>query len=379
MAGQPKNLPHTNTMAPLGTWLRLIWKHGVPPAYWSRLVPILVPSTLAAPLRLVERVRYRGTVDRVRMAKRPVFVLGVPRSGTTHLHNLLSRDPQYGSLSTFQAGVPAFFLTGGDWLKNFIAKRAPATRPMDAVRVSLDQPQEEDVAVANMCELSAVYSISFPDRAQDFFERYCFMRGLSAKEMKRWERTYMYVLRAATLVCDGKPLVLKSPVNTGRVPHLLRLFPEARFIHIVRNPYVVYESLLHMFRTLVPPHQLRPFSDGALEELALYIYREMTAQYLKDRDAIPEGQLTEMLFEDLERDPLRELEAVYSKLDLPGWERAEVEIGKYVAGLSDYRKNEYSFDAATVDLIGRECRQALDEWDYGLPGEESASPGGVGS
>ncbi|MCY3970241.1 MAG: sulfotransferase [Acidobacteria bacterium] len=359
---------HSGTMAPPTTWLRLLWENGgASPAYWGRVARILVPTTLAAPLRLMERLRYGRAVKRTRIDKPPVFVIGVARSGTTHLHNLLAQDPQYGSVSTFHAAVPTFFLLGRRRLKPFMARFAPGTRPMDDVKVSMDMPQEEDVAVANTCPFSSVYAMSFPRRSQWYFERYAFMRGLSARETKRWERVYMEVLRKATLDGGGRRLVLKSPVNTGRIPHLLRLFPEARFVHIVRNPYVLYASLVHLFRSIVPLHQLHSVADDVLEDLAAFLLRETFRQYLRHRASIPEGRLAEVRFEDLERDPLGELEAVYKALNLPGWARGKVEIEKYVTGLAGYRKNRYVFEPSAIERVRRECRFALDAWGYSLP------------
>ena len=372
MVGKEKrSLPHSGTMAPLGAWLRLLWENGgAAPAYWGRLARILVPTTLATPLRLVERLRYGAPVARVRIDKPPVFVVGLPRSGTTHLHNLLSQDPQFGSVSTFHAAVPTFFLIGRGRLKEVMARFAPATRPMDAMKVSMDAPQEEDLAVANTCPLSAVYALSFPRNAQSFFDRYFFLRGISARDRERWERVYLEVLRKATLDAAGRRLVLKSPANTGRMPHLLRLFPGARFIHIVRNPYVIFESLAHLFRSVVPMHQLHPVSDEALRDLALFIMRETMAQYLKDRESVPRAQLAELRFEDLERNPLAELEAVYASLDLPGWRQAQAAIETYLSGIAGYRKNRYALDADTIERVERECRFALDVWEYPPPVQE---------
>ena len=368
MASEERILPHSGTMAPLGTWFRLLWENGgASPTYWGRLARILLPTTMAIPLRVAERLRWGGAVARTRVDKAPVFVVGVARSGTTHLHNLLSQDPQYGFVSTFQAAVPTMFLSGRGWLKELMARLAPASRPMDAMRVAMDLPQEEDLAVANTCPMSAVYSLSFPQRAESYFNRYCFMRDLSARDMKRWERVYMEVLCKATLDAAGRRLVLKSPVNTGRIPHLLRLFPEARFIHIVRSPFAVCRSLLHTLRTVVPMHQLHPIADSALENLALFIVRETLQQYLTDRESVPKGQLAEVRFEDLERNPVQRLGALYAALDLPGWECARFGIETYLGGISTYRKNQYTLDTRMVERVQRECRFVLDTWGYSPP------------
>ena len=378
MADSQQSLAHSGTMAPLGTWLRLLWENGgVPPAYWGRLARILATTTAAVPFRMAERLRWGGAVARTPVDKAPIFVIGVARSGTTHLHNLLAQDPQYASVSTFQAAVPTFFLTGRGWLKDLMAKAAPATRPMDKVAVSMDMPQEEDLAVANSSPMSAFHSVTFPRRAEWYFNRYCFMQGLSSRELKRWERVYMQVLRKATLDADGRRLVLKSPVNTGRIPHLLRLFPKARFVHIVRSPYEVARSLMHMLRAVVPYHQLHPVQEGAFDDLAFFILRETLRQYLRDRSSIPKGQLAEVRFEDLERRPLEELEAVYATLDLPDWERGRAGIKTYVDGIAAYRKNRYTFETSLVERVQRECRFVLDTWNYPPPEGSSAAGSGA--
>ena len=372
--GGRASLGHPNTLAPLGAWLRLLCENGgASPAYWGRLCQILAVTALAAPLRLAERLRFGGAVARTGIEKAPVFVLGVARSGTTHLHNLLSRDPQFGTVSTFQAIVPTFCLTGGSRLEGLLGKLAPAQRPMDRMRISMDLPQEEEVALANACPLSAVYALTFPRRARAIYERYGFMRGLSGRSLERWERAYMDVVRKATLMCGGRRLVLKSPVNTARIPHLLRLFPEARFVCVVRNPYVVHLSLVHLFRTIVPMHQLQSVADEALVDLAVAHQRDTLRQYLKDRDAIPKGRLVELRFEELERDPEGTLRRVYGALDLPGWETARVALRDYTRSLSGYRKNRYEIGPDIVELVQRECGFALESWAYEVPEAASAA------
>ena len=369
-------MAHANTMAPFGVWLRVLWENGgASPAYWGRLSRILAATALASPLRLAERLRFGGAVARTKIDPAPVFVLGVARSGTTHLHNLLSRDPQFGVVSTYQAAVPTFCLTGGSWLKGLMARLSPPRRPMDRMRISMDLPQEEEVALSNASPLSAVYALSFPRRAQAIYEKYSFMRGLSDRDIARWERAYTEVLRKATLLGGGRPLVLKSPVNTGRIPRLLRLFPEARFVCIVRNPYVVHRSLVHLFRSVVPVHQLHSVADQALVDLAVSHQRETLRQYLKDRPLIPKGRLVEVRFEDLEQDPEASLERVYGALRLSGWVTARGPVTDYVRGLSGYRRNRYEIDADTVDLVRRECGFALKAWGYDAPegGPEAGS------
>ena len=359
---------HPSTMAPLRTWARLLWENGgVAPAYWGKLGRVLLLTTLASPLRLAERFRYGRQVAQTAIDDQPIFILGFARSGTTHLHNLLHRDPRYATVSTFQAIVPTFFLIGRGWLQRRMETALPATRPMDNVRVSLDAPIEEEAAISNTCALSPIHHLSFPRRARAYLEKYLTMQGVTNKELARWDRVYLDTLRKATLDGGGRPLVLKSPNNTGRIPHLLRLFPRAKFIHIVRNPYTVYRSMLHMYGKLLPLFRLQGGEAEDMGEHVLYAYELVMRQYLHDRASIPKGHLAEVRYEDLERQPLAELERCYAELALPGWAQARGPIGAYLATLSGYRKNRFSLDRSVMDRIEREWRFALDVWDYGRP------------
>ena len=355
-------------MAPLGVWLRLIADNGgVPPRYWGRLARVLSISALTAPLRAAERVRHGPSrMARVAIDEAPLYIQGYGRSGTTHLLNLLAQDPSFGFVSTFQALAAPVFLTGRGWLERLVVRSMPAARPMDNMALSLDLPQEEEVAVANTTHLSWVHHLSFPRRWRTYLEKYSAMR-LTRSEQAQWERAYLDVLRKATLAANGRRLVLKSPTNLGRTVQLLRLFPDAKFIHIVRNPYVVYLSTKHMYRTLLPLFRLDDLEPEEITRTIFDSYATMTRQFMKDRESIPSGHLAELRFEDLERAPMEELERIYAELALPGWEQARKPIADYLHSLSGYRKNVYRIDPETIDLVGREWGFAVKEWGYRPP------------
>ena len=355
-------------MAPLGVWLRLIADNGgVPPRYWGKLARVLSISALAAPLRVAERVCYGPSrMAQVAIDESPVYIQGYGRSGTTHLLNLLAQDPGFGFVSNIQALAAPVFLTGRGWLERLVARSMPAARPMDNMTLSPDLPQEEDVAVANTTHLSWVHHLSFPRRWREYLEKYSIMR-LTDSEQAQWERAYLDVLRKATLAAAGRRLVLKSPTNLGRTAQLLRLFPDAKFIHIVRNPYVVYLSTTHMYRRLLPLFQLDDVEPEEVTRMILGSYAAIVRQFMKDRELIPRGHLAELRFEDLERAPMEELERLYAELALPGWEQARKPIADYLHSLSGYRKNVYRIEPETIDLVDREWGFAVRKWGYRPP------------
>lgn len=380
---------HMFTFAPPGVWLRLIRQNGgVKKRYWGKLARIMFTTAMASPLRLAERLLWSNRVARVTIDKPPLFVLGFARTGTTHLHNLLAQDPALGYVSTFQAVVPTFALVGQGWLKRLMAKNMrDQVRPMDNVRVALDMPQEEELALAASSHMSAYHQLSFPQLRQDLFTKFIMMEALhdsthgeskkkdplpppsplSSKEIRDWERQYLNVIRKATILANGQRLVLKSPNNLGRITHLMRLFPSAKFVHIIRNPYVVYRSLIHTFKLSLSMYTLDDYEWSEIERHCVEMFRLMFEKYMADRTLIPEGHLAEIRFEDLERNPLAELERVYTELQLPGWQNAKTSIEEYLGTLSGYRKNAFEASQDVIDRVNQNWKFVVDAWGYEPP------------
>ena len=334
--------------------------------YWGRLARVLLTSAALAPLRLVERTWFDRRVASTAVHPSPVYVHGFARTGTTHLHNLLARDPDFGFPTTLQAFASPMFLTTRGWLEPVIAKRLPSTRPMDNVAVSLSQPQEEEVALACISHLSPVHAVSFPNRMLQITDKFGTMR-LGAHELAQWERAYLRVLRQATLAAGGRRLVLKSPANLGRTSLLRRLFPDAKFIFIIRNPYVTYLSNLKLYRSLLPAYRMADYDWESVTAAVRRNFVAMTRQYLRERASIPKGNLVEVRFEDVERDPLAELERIYDVLRLPDWERARAPIAAYLETISGYAKNRYRIDRSVIDVVNRDWGFAVKEWGYTPP------------
>ena len=369
---------HPSTFAPPLVWLRLILANGgVPRPYWGKLARILTAAVMATPLRLAEWLLYARQIANTKIEHAPLFVVGFGRSGTTHLQNLLAQDPTYGYVSTYQIMTSTFSLVGRGWLKRRmekgLAKMGAQTRPMDNVKVDLDSPQEEDAALASSTTLSAIHHLTFPQLRWRLFEKYVLMGAdpdgerLTERELRRWERAYLRVLQKTTIHTGGQRLLLKNVVNIGRVDHLLRLFPDAKFIHIVRNPYNLYPSLLHLYREWLRVYQLDDYDWSEIESFVTDAYPRVMQKYLADRALIPAGHLAEVRFEDLERDPLGELARLYAELDLPDWENAQTHIAAYLETIADYRKNAFQLDPAIRERVGEKWRFALEEWNYQPP------------
>jgi len=356
---------------PLPELLRLRARHAVDPEYRRRLRARLIFSALVEPVRWYERLRYDGTLRRTEIAEPPIFVLGFGRSGTTHLHNLMWKDGRFGVVTNYQANVHPIALTGRGWLQSYLAGKMPAKRPMDNVAISLDGPQEEEIALVNATADAPLHFMSFPRALPGIYERWVTDLGADARDVERWKRQYLEVVKKATILAEGRRLVLKTPPNTARVPVLLELFPEARFVHIVRSPYRVYQSMRNMYRKMLPGQVLQRFAWEDIDAWVVDAYRRLMTKYLDDRKRIAPGHLIEIRYEDLDERPLEVLPDVYRTLDLPDFEVVRPTITTYLEGLGEFEKNRFSYPADVVETVNASWGFALEAFGYErlVPGE----------
>src|SRR5205085_12402082 len=115
---------------------------------------------------------------------------------------------------------------------------------------------------------------AFPNRPP-LGQEYLDFKGVSPRGLRRWKRAFKHFLRAVTYKVR-KRLVLKSPPHTARIPVLKQMFPNAVFIHIVRDPYVVFPSTVNLWRTLFRTHGLQKPTCAGLEE---YVLRTVERMY----------------------------------------------------------------------------------------------------
>jgi hypothetical protein len=342
----------------------LLGRHGVDRRYRRRARRRVLGSAIVEPLRWYERLRYGHHLQAVRVHEAPIFILGYGRSGTTHLHNLLWQDLRFGVVSNYQATTQPFALSGRGWLERRLATLIPARRPMDNVALTWDSPQEEEIALLNSTEHSPLHFMSFPRALPTLYDRYVCDLGRDAAARTGFTAAYLDVLRKATILSDGKRLVLKTPTNTARIPLLYELFPDARFIHIVRNPHCVYQSMRHMYRTILPSQVLHALNWEDIDAWTISAYQAVMQRYLDDRERIPAGHLFETRFEELEARPLDVLHDVYDTLGLGSFDAALPRVERYLRNLGTFEKNRFDFPADVVKTVHQHWGFALDAFGY---------------
>lgn len=323
-----------------GDWLGAVADNGfaVDPIYLPRALLLTFASGPTALDRWLEDRRFGAALDAVTVPP-PLFVLGHWRTGTTHLHNLLAADRRFAAPNLFQAFNPHTFLRNEAWLGRYVAPMVPRRRLMDDVRLGPDAPQEDEFALAAATGLSPYLGWVFP-RRRAAYDRYLTFRNATAAEVGRWKAALLRFARKLTLR-HGRPLVLKSPPHTARVRMLLDSFPDARFVHVRRDPYAVFQSTRHFERAAASSLAVQrpPREDADARILARYA--ELYDAYLVDSPLIPPGRLHEMRYEGLRADPLGELGRLYAGLGLPDFDSARPAVEKHLQDVAGYRANRF--------------------------------------
>jgi hypothetical protein len=345
-------------------WLRTLHQNDwvIERPYWGRAAAITFSSISNSFFSWLERLIYQHRVEAA-TPEPPLFILGIWRSGTTLLHNLMSKDDRFAFPNFYQVMYPHTFLCTEKTNAQLLQWFMPRKRPQDDIKMGVGEPQEDEFALCCMTRLSFLLTLAFPRRAEHY-DRYLSFREASEDEIAQWKAALLWFVKKLTFKYE-KPLLLKSPGHTCRIRMLLDLFPEARFIHIHRHPLAVFQSTLHTARKVGPWWALQRNSFHDLTERTIRQFKEVYDVFFEEQGLIPNGHFHEMAFEDLEQDPLGQIRQAYEALDLPNFNHVEPKLRRYVDTLVGYKKNTFlNLPANLRQRIAQDLARCFDEWGY---------------
>ncbi len=332
---------------------------------WKKLPHVFVITfiiILFTPLAIIERLLVWRKLGEVELKHQPIFILGHWRQGTTFLHELFNCNPDYEFMALFESVFPNHFLYSSSFLRWFLNLFLPETRPQDDLKITSDLPSEHDFAIANLSSMSPYSGAYFPNN-QDAYNKYVTLEGLSEKQIGKIKSSFRYLMKKLIVKKKYKRLVLKSPVDTARVGFLLELFPDAKYIHITRNPYEVYYSTKRMHQKLVPIFQLQEgYPD--LDKFVLEIYEGMYTKFYKEVDLIPKENFIEIRYEEFIANPVDEMEKIYDSLSLPRFNEAKPYIENYIEKNKGYTPSKYNIPPEEKKRIFTRWQNIFEKMKY---------------
>lgn len=314
----------------------------------------------------IDQLLLKRKIKNYTFKESPLFVIGHWRSGTTFLHNILTKDPASGYVTTYHAVFPNNLKS--KWLfKTFMRVFMPDERPGDHMKISVDLPQEDEYAMSNITPSSYYHFFYFPSNYKRYYRSYVRFLSQSEDQLDAWKLDYRKLVVMALINTNGRRAVLKNPVNTGRIIPLQDIFPDAKFVFLVRNPIIVYLSSVKFFLQLFPTLNLENFTSNEISALVLDTYVQMLNDYLKNKKQVSHDRIIEVRYEELKLNPLETIREIYSRFSIGNLEEVMPNFHEYLDSQKEHKVSPYSIPEKELDIVLQRLEFAMKHWNYEIP------------
>ena len=303
-------------------------------------------------------------LEQTSIDKPPVFILGFWRSGTTYLHNLMCQDPNAAFVTTYLSIFPHHCLVNSTWLKKLTQIIAPEKRPVDNVKLDMSWPQEEEMAIGNIQPLSFYHYFYFPDHTEEYKSRSLLFNDVSEKEVKEWEKAYKLIIKKALILSPGNQFISKNPPNTFRIPQLLNLFPDAKFVYIYRNPYSVLSSFILFMKQVMLGVGFQNINEREIDDQLLQLYTLALEKYEADKILIPRENLIEVQYEKFKEDPLKTIKNIYSTFNLDDFDEVEPILSNYIHSQKHQKSGGHPKPDYLLEFVRNNLKDYMDLKGY---------------
>lgn len=360
-------MAHPLSGADIDTLRRVVARAGLPekPLAGAAIAGAVLGRS---PFSAIEKLVMEDKLPALDELAPPVFILGHWRSGTTHLYNTMCKGGDWAFVPPVATGLPWDLFGVAKAFQPLLEKALPERRYIDNIPVTPDSPQEDEIAVANMTDLSFYHGIYFPKAFREFLGRGLFFDGCDDSDIDRWKERFTYLLRKLSRLQDGKPLLIKNPVYTGRLSMLREMFPAAKFINIRRNPYEVFVSMRNFYKKLFAEFALQSYAHVDIDETILSVYERMMDALARDSAGLKAPDFIDLAYEDLDRDAVGVIEHIHQALELPGFAAAKPKFVTYLASIRTFEKNKFSYSDEAAEKVEKRLGRFIEQWGYRRPG-----------
>jgi hypothetical protein len=290
-------------------------------------------------LRLVEEWKSRAEYLAASSIERPVFITGMPRSGSTFLHELLALDPDHRVPRVWEVMFPLPAPDGRRrrleprvrrtaaclWWFRRLAPEADAVYPMRA------WTPHECVAIQSYTLLSEEFISTCRIPAYE-----AFLHAADLRPVYAWEKRFLQHLNSG---CSAKRWVLKSPDHVQGLEALFSVFPDALIIQSHRNPLEVVKSSIQLTQVL---HELyaRRGDHEQLSQREAQVLADRMDHLIRFRENHPElaDRFVDVKYSELASNPLAVVRRIYQQFAFPLTDVAARRMNELASNRSRYRR-----------------------------------------
>lgn len=278
-----------------------------------------------------------------------IVVTGLPRTGTTLLHNLLSQDPELRALRLWEALRPVPVDPEHGWSEAELVSQAatwlerlydlvPSFRAIHAA--TAEGPEECDALLQN--DFASQHF-------DDMFNAEAYSDWLATASLQREYRSYARQLGILRRPDDGnRPWVLKSPSHLGHLDALLEACPDVTIVHCHRHPTEAVPSYASLVLTLRQAYS-DTASPATVGQQALRRCETALARAQAVRQAAPD-RFVDVAYTDLVRRPMVAITALYERLGRLMPQDVERSIAAWLARHPQHQHGVHRYDGAEFGL-----------------------------
>jgi hypothetical protein len=262
----------------------------------------------------------------------PIIVIGLPRSGTTHLVNLIAADSRLRSLPYWESLEPVPLPGDGPDRQGIDPRFTRCERDYEAQMQMVPQLRamhhQYPTAIEEEIELE---DLDFGSYTLEWYARVPRWRDFYLSLDQRVHYAYMKkVLQVLTFLRGPNRWVLKSPQHLEQIPALLATFPDATFAITHRDPVSVIQSAATMLgygdrmrRAAIEPEALAEYWVDRVDRLLRACVR--------DRDLLPPDRSVDVVFHEFMADDIGTVARIYDRAALPMTREARGRLDAFMA------------------------------------------------
>ncbi|MBL7715277.1 MAG: sulfotransferase [Bdellovibrionales bacterium] len=350
-----------HVFAPLVDFFWLVGQNRPRPKFWFKIFIFAFKFSFFEPWRQLEKLWLNTFYKNEVLLDDPIIVLGYYRTGTTHLHEILVQDPNQTHMDFYETYFAnAFNLTSRIFKKVFgiIMTAVRYKHPAHQVPFTFDLLGEEDVGmVASGFRYAASWGQLIPSQFKNYFNKFVFFETCTEEEKRTFTEAYLDYVRRIWLANKKKKLVLKSPLHTARICYLKTLYPRAKFVYIRRNLHYVVKSNQKLWQTFLE-HNLEDFTRDQAKANIFWSMNKIFEAYEAQKGSLAPNDLYEMTYEDLLKDPMGQVEAMYKRWELELTPQARASIQKFLGEKHGQNRDRYKFTSEDIS----EVKAELGKW-----------------
>ena len=299
----------------------------------------------------------------LRKTPKPVFITGLPRTGTTLLHSLLAQDADiFAAPLTWEVIYPSA-AQGDDHLRirrtesqlKWFELLVPGLKTIHPVAAELPQ---ECVAIMSHCFMSEEFDTMF-----DLPGYESWVEGQDQREIYAFHKRFLQHLRRGA---PERRFVLKAPAHLRSVEAILDVYPDAHIIHTHRHPAQVVPSLSSLIVTLKGAfsYNINPIESGpgAVD----YCLRNLR-KFFPSLERLSPNVYTDVAYLDLVRNPMGVVRQIYARLGEQLSPEAEAKMERFLGENPQGKWGRHKYSLADFGLqpeaIDEQFRFYLERYD----------------